>query len=446
MTALADDLSRLLGAENVIAGDGPGAQAYLGDATESRGLHGAAEAIALPTSPAQVVALVAYAYAQDVPLTPRGAGTGFSGGAVPAGGIVIATERLTGVPRVDLDGWAIDTPAAATTAALRERAAQHGLHYPPDPGSQEVSLIGGNIATNAGGPHTFKYGVTGRWVETLDVVLAPGELVTLGAPVAKDVSSYDLRSLLIGSEGTLGIICGARLRLIPRPECRRPVLAAYPDTVTGVAAIHAVLASGIVPAALEYLDARATEDGRFTVLAEADGSSAAAAEQAAILTEAMAPGALTLRAPTEAAEIAALWRWRDGVSLTVTARRGGKVSEDIVISPAHLTEAIETIAEIGARHDLPACSWGHAADGNLHATFLIDRTDAEEIDRAEAAASELFDYALSLGGSLTGEHGIGTVKRAAVARALSPAVIALNAAVKATLDPKGLLNPGVKLP
>jgi FAD/FMN-containing dehydrogenase len=446
MTALANDLGRLLGAENVLGPDARAAHAYLRDATESRGRRGTAEAIALPTTPAQVVALVAFAYRHDVPLTPRGAGTGFSGAAVPAGGIVIATERLSGAPHVDLDGWAIEAPAALSTAALRERAAQHGLYYPPDPGSQEMCLIGGNIATNAGGPHTLKYGVTGRWVQTLDVVLAPGQLVTLGAPVAKDVAGYDLRSLLIGSEGTLGIICGARLRLIPMPACRRPVRATYPDTETGVAAIEAVRASGILPSALEYLDARATEDRRFTVLAEVDGSETAAAEQAAILAEALAPGALALHAPTGRAEIDALWRWRDGVSLSITARRGGKLSEDIVVAPAQLGEAIEAIAEIGARHDVAACSWGHAGDANLHATFLIDRGDPEEIARAEAAADELFDYAVSRGGSLTGEHGIGTVKRAAVPRALSPAVIALNAAVKAALDPKGLLNPGVKLP
>jgi FAD/FMN-containing dehydrogenase len=445
-TGLYDDLSTLLGAESVIAPNSRAAGPYLQDATQSRGITGRADAVVLAATPDQVAATLAFAYDHDVAVTTRGGGSGYAAGAVPDGGILLATERLGGVPHVDLERWTMDVPAGVSTADVRERAAANGLFYPPDPGAMEQSLIGGNIATNAGGPHTFKYGVTGRWVQTLSVVLAPGQLVTLGAPVSKDVSSYDLRSLLVGSEGTLGIICGAQLRLIPAPETALPLLGRYPDTATGTAAIGAILSCGAVPAALEYLDTHASDDGTFLVIAEADGTPAAARETAAMIREAMEPGALAIEAPTDRAAINALWRWREGVSLSVTARRGGKLSEDIVVPVTRLAEAIDAIREIGDRHGLPACSWGHAGDGNLHATFLIDHTDRLEIDRAETAAEDWFELAIELGGSVTGEHGIGAVKRAAVARSLGSEVITLNAQIKAALDPKGLLNPHKKLP
>jgi FAD/FMN-containing dehydrogenase len=446
MTALHAGLTEVLGAGNVIAGDERAAAPYLSDATQSRGIRGRADVVALPTTPEQVAATLAYAYDHDVAVTPRGGGSGYAAGAVPEQGILLSTERLAGVPQVQIERWQVNTPAGVSTAELRERAAQNGLYYPPDPGSMEQSQIGGNIATNAGGPHTFKYGVTGRWVRSLLVALAPGELVTLGQPVPKDVSALDLRSLLIGSEGTLGIICAAQLALIPAPELRLPLLGRYPDAAAGAEAIEAILTSGAVPAALEYLDGHTASDGHFLVIAEADGTATAAREQAALIREAMEPGALGVETPSAPQEIAALWRWREGVSLEVTARRGGKLSEDIVVPVTRLAEAVDAIIEIGARHGLEACSWGHAGDGNLHATFLIDPTDRHQIERAEAGAEDVFDLAIALGGSVSGEHGIGAVKRTAAARALTPEVIAVNRAVKSALDPKGLLNPGKKLP
>ena len=444
-TGLSAELAHLLGTDGVITGDTRPARPYLADATQSRGIGGHADVVALPATPEQVAATLAFAYDHDIPVTPRGGGSGYAAGAVPTGGILLSTERLTGVPRVQIERWCVDTPAGVSTAQLRHRAAEHGLFYPPDPGSMEQSHIGGNIATNAGGPHTFKYGVTGRWVRTLLVAMAPGRLISLGQPVTKDVSAYDLTSLMIGSEGTLGIVCAAQLALIPAPELRLPLLGRYPDTASGVAAIEAILTSGAVPAALEYLDSHTSPDGHFLVIAEADGTATAAREQAALIREAMEPDATAIDAPTTPGEIDALWRWREGVSLTTTARRGGKLSEDIVVPVTALAEAIEAIVEVGVRHGLAACSWGHAGDGNLHATFLIDPDDRNEIERAEVAAEEFFALAISLGGSVSGEHGIGAVKRAAAARSLSPDVVALMRDIKTALDPKGLLNPGKKL-
>jgi glycolate oxidase subunit GlcD len=457
-TTIERELKALLGPDRVLgpAGD-PIPRAYLSDATESRNLRGRADAVVVPASPQQVADAVTWCYDHDVPIIPRGGGTGFAGGAVPLdGGVVLSLERLTTVRRLDPGLWRAQVEAGLVTADLRRRARENGLFYPPDPGSLEQSQIGGNIATNAGGPHAFKYGVTGSWITGVEVVLAPGELVQIGGPIRKDVAGYDLKSLLIGSEGTLGVVTAAWIRLIPAPEQSLPLAAVYEDIDTGCAAIEAVLGSGVVPAALEYLDGGAIAATRgsfpvelpdragFMVIADADGAGEEVRRIHAELAEVLGERAITVHAPTATREIAALWRWREGASLGVTARRGGKVSEDIVVPVDRLREAVEQTLEIGARHGLPACSWGHAGDGNLHSTFMIDLDDPGELERAERAAGDLFELALRLGGSVSGEHGVGVVKRGQLAAQWAPAAVALHEAIKRAFDPKGLFNPGKK--
>jgi glycolate oxidase subunit GlcD len=437
------ELAAIVGREHVTADI---EARYLQDATESRGLRGRADVLVLPGSAEEVAAVLAWCYEREVPLTPRGGGTGFAGGAVPAGGVLMSMERLRRVRSFDPGVWRVEVEAGVTTAHARRLARESGLLFPPDPGAAEDSQIGGNIATNAGGPHAFKYGVTGAWVTGLEAAMAPGELVRVGGPVRKDVAGYDVRGLLVGSEGTLGVITAAWLRLLPAPEAALPVLGVYAGPAEGCAAIERVLGAGLVPAALEYLDAgtlgaaAAGFPGElharagFMVLAEADGSRTEAERLAGELEEALGEDSLAVARPAPAA----LWRWRDGVSIAVSALRGGKVSEDVAVPLERLREAIEGTLEIGRRHGLEACSWGHAGDGNLHSTFLLPR---EESARAEAAVGELFELALALGGSISGEHGVGLVKRAHVR-----GPVRLHAAVKAALDPKGLLNPGKKLP
>jgi glycolate oxidase subunit GlcD len=451
---VARDLRALLGDDAVASGS---IRHYLTDETEGRGVHGHADAVCLPRDAAQVVAVVAWCYERGVPIVPRGGGTGYTGGAVPVeGGVVVSLERLTRVRAFDPLLWRIQVEAGLPTGELHRIARESGLYFPPDPGAAEQSQIGGNIATNAGGPHAFKYGVTGAWVTGLEAVLPSGELVEVGGPIRKDVAGYDLKSLLIGSEGTLGIVTAAWLRLIPAPEVSLPVAGFYRDTASGVGAIAAVLGNGIAAAALEYLDAgtlaaaRATYprelpgDARFLVIAEADGSAAEAQRLQVELREALAEDAVAIDAPTSPAEAAALWHWRHGVSNSVTAQRGGKVGEDIVVPVDRLGEAIERTLEIGARHELPTCSWGHAGDGNLHSTFMVDALDDAELGRAHAAAQELFALAVELGGSISGEHGVGWVKRGQLARQWPPRLLELHGAVKDAFDPKGLMNPGKK--
>jgi glycolate oxidase subunit GlcD len=432
----------------------------LSDATEAHGLTGHADALALPRSAGEVAAVLAWCYEHDVPLTPRGGGTGFAGGAVPLdGGVVLDLRNLNRVRSLDPALWRAEVEAGVTTAALRRRARENGLLFAPDPGAAEQSQIGGNIATNAGGPHTFKYGATGAWVTGLEVVLAPGEVVRLGGAVRKDVAGYDLQSLLIGSEGTLGIVTAAWLRLIPAPERCYPVLALYPDARAGIAAVHAILEAGIDAAAIEYLDnatmalageacpADVDARGTFVVLAEVDGDEQEALRARSELLEALgdaretyAPGVTT----AEAEQVRALWRWRAGIPYAVQAPRGGKLSEDIVVPLDRLQEAIDGTLEIGSRHGLAACSWGHAGDGNLHSTMLVNPADRTEVARAESAALDLFELAVGLGGSISGEHGLGTVKSGQLGVQWDTQALELHDAIKRMFDPKDLLNPGTK--
>jgi glycolate oxidase subunit GlcD len=430
---------------------------YLSDETETRGLRGHAEAAVLPRTADEVAGLLGFCYERDVPVIPRGGGTGYAGGAVPiAGGVVVSLERLRRVKAFDPFQWRMFVEAGITTSEVRRLARESGLLFPPDPGAAESSQIGGNIATNAGGPHAFKYGVTGAWVLGLEAVVPPGELVSFGGPVRKDVAGYDLKGLLIGSEGTLGIITAAWLKLMPSPEAGLPIAGFYGSLADGCAAIESIVANGLAVATLEYLDAgtltaaggsfpaELPSDPAFLVLVEADGAHDEAARLRAEALEVLSKAAVSLHAPTERADVARLWRWRDGVSHAVTAQRGGKVSEDIVVPPERLREAIEGTLEIGQRHGLSTCSWGHAGDGNLHSTFLLDRENADELARAANASDELFSLALTLGGSISGEHGTGHVKRGQLAKQWQARALDLHQAVKKAFDPKGLLNPGKK--
>jgi glycolate dehydrogenase FAD-linked subunit len=449
--AIEQELRKLLDPEVVL----PGSSAeYLSDFTEERGLGGHADAVVLPRSAEEVSQIVAWCYEREVPIVPRGGGTGFAGGAVPFGGVVVSLERMTAVRSFDPLVWRIEVEAGMRTADLRRIVRESGLFFPPDPGAAEQSQVGGNIATNAGGPHAFKYGVTGSWVTGLEAVLAPGELVRVGGPIRKDVAGYDVKSLLIGSEGTLGVVTSASLRLLPAPDVFLPVIGFYPGVTAGAEALARVVANGLVVAALEYLDAGALAaaggsfpDGvpggaGFLVIAEADGSREEARRLRDDVVRALREGAVEVRTPADAS---ALWRWRDGVSLAVTAQRGGKVSEDVVVPFDSIAAGIEGTLEIGRRHGLDACSWGHAGDGNLHSTFLVTPGDADELERCERAVDDLFALALRLGGSISGEHGVGVVKRSHIGAYLSPSLIQLQSQIKRSFDPKNLFNPGKKL-
>ena len=448
-------LADLLGKEAVIEGDAT--LPYLQDETRLQGLVGRADAVVAPRDAEGVARLVGWCYAEGVPIIPRGGGTGFAGGAVPIdGGVVCSVERLNRVLAFDPELWRVNVEAGTTTARVQALARGSGLFYPPDPGAGEVSQIGGNIATNAGGPHSFKYGVTGAWVTGLDVVIGAGRTLSLGGPLRKDVAGLDLKSLFVGSEGTLGIVTGAWLRLIPAPEARCTILAGYADIHDGVAAILNLMASGTSPATIEYLDpgcvgaARAAFPGgmpdevNFLVLTEVDGPTVALPALRAEVQDALAPGLHTTRLYATRKEQEDIARWRGGVSYAVSALRGGKMSEDIAVPVDRLEEAINLTLEAAHAAGLTGCSFGHAGDGNLHASFMIDATNRAEVAAAERGMETVFEGALKLGGTVSGEHGLGWVKRHQFARQFTGPEAQLQVQVKALFDPRGLLNPGKK--
>jgi glycolate oxidase subunit GlcD len=455
MPVATDGLAQALGPDALLSGDRI-PSFYGSDETETQGVHGQPDVVALPSSTDEVISVMRWCYEHGVPLVSRGGGTGFSGGAVPIdGGLVLSLERMNSVRAFDPGLWRIHVEAGMITSDLKRRCRENGLFFPPDPGAAETSQIGGNVATNAGGPHAFKYGVTGNWVTGIEAVVPPGEPITVGGPIRKDVAGYDIKSLLIGSEGTLGVITAVWLRLLPTPEVFLPVVGFYDGVESGCEAIGAVLESGLAAATLEYLDERTLEAAGgsfpggipdragFMVIAEADGSEQEATRLRAELVEALEPGSLHLDDPAPGRATEELWRWRDGVSIAVTAQRGGKVSEDIVVPMDRLAEAITETLAIGDRHDLDTASWGHAGDGNLHSTFLIS-PGGDEVDRAGIAMVELFELAARLGGSISGEHGVGWVKRGQLGRQWSPRAVELHGAIKRCFDPENLLNPGKK--
>jgi glycolate oxidase subunit GlcD len=457
------ELSRIVGTEHVL--EAPPGSPYNRDCSRRRGVDGRADAVALPGSAREVAAVVAWCYDHDVAIVPRGGGTGLMGGAVAVqGGLVLSLERLVRVRELEPALWRMLPEAGVSTRHVQRLARENGLMFGPDPGASEQSQIGGNVATNAGGPHALKYGVTGSWVAGLEAVLAPGELIELGGWGAKDVAGYDLKSLLVGSEGTLGVITAVRLRLLPAPAATRALVVFLRTRGEGCEAIAEVFAAGLRPSVLDFLDgetlrmlapgypeegdwspaspAKVPADAGFALIVEVDGAATEVSRQGAELLELMGERAIAVHEPAQAQE---LWRWREGVNGVLTGVRGAKVSEDVVFPVERLAEGLARFEQIAERHGLPSCAFGHGGEGNVHATVLVDPALESELDAAEAAGEELFALVVELGGSVAGEHGVGWLKRGRLQAQWSERALQLHEELKRAFDPKGLLNPGKKL-
>ena len=455
--AIVNDLGHLIGPEHVLDAPPPRSE-YNRDSSNRRGMDGRADAVALPGTAEEVAAVVAWCYAHDTPIVPRGGGTGLVGGALAMdGGVVCSLERLRRVRELEPGLWRMLPEAGVSTRDVQRLARENGLLFGPDPGAAEQSQIGGNVATNAGGPHALKHGVTGAWVAGLEAVLAPGELVQVGGWAGKDVAGYDLKSLLVGSEGTLGVITAVRLRLLPAPEAAMPLVAFVRTRARGCAAIEAVFAAGLRPSVLDFVDGETLAilarsypgevpaEAGFALVCEVDGSLAEARAQRDALLELMLEEPAQALEVHEPADARALWRWRDGANPAVTAVRGGKVSEDVVFPLERLLEGLERFEAIASAHGLRSCAWGHGGEGNVHATVLVDRASEAELDAAEAVGEELFALVVELGGSVAGEHGVGWHKRGRLASQWDARAVQLHEQIKHAFDPKGLLNPGKKL-
>jgi glycolate oxidase len=401
---------------------------------------------------------VALAAHERIPLVTRGMGSGLAAASVPfQGGIVLAMTRMNHILEIDQVNATVRAEAGVVTADLQTAVEELGLFYPPDPSSIRHSTIGGNIACNAGGPRCLKYGVTSDYVLGLTVVLADGRVINPGGKLIKDVVGYDLNALFTGSEGTLGVITEALLRLTAKPKHAHTALAEFATLEEASLAVNAILSAGIVPATLDETAIACIEEAlhlglplnvEATLLIETDG-----ADEAYVLREiesavnlCQETGALQVKVAKDEAERANLWKARRMVSPALARKAPNKLGEDITVPRSAIPEAIRGLKSISSKYGLPIVIFGHAGDGNLHPNILFDKRDPEQWKKVKQMASEEFTLAIELGGTISGEHGIGTLKRQYMEQALGPVSLEIQKRIKAALDPLNIFNPGKVFP
>jgi len=418
------------------------------------------DGVAFPGSAQEVSSILRLANERSFPVIPRGAGSGFTGGAVPIeGGVVLSTERMNRILSVSREDLVAVVQPGVVTGEFQKEVAKLGLFFPPDPASVEFCTIGGNVAECAGGMRALKYGVTRDYVLGLEVVLPTGEIVRTGGRTVKNVVGYDLTRLMVGSEGTLGVITEITLKLIPLPRARSTVLAFFPSVVSATQAVSQILSSGILPSAMEIVDRASLEcvamsnpvdypqDTGAMLLVEVDGPEAATKEEARNVAEiSREVSALRVVVSQDEKDSESLWKLRRAISPSLARLRPHRLNEDVVVPRSKLAEAMETFRKIGEEYGVPLTTFGHAGDGNIHVNVLYDRNNEDEATRAEKAARRVMEATVALGGSLSGEHGIGITKSQFLPLEVQPEALELMKKVKSLLDPKGILNPGKIFP
>lgn len=415
------------------------------------------EIVVRPFTTAEVSAVMAIANTYGIPVTPRGVASGRTGGSIPlAGGISLSLDRMTKIIELDEGNMMITVEAGARTGDIYNFCATKGLFYPPDPASYKFSTIGGNVAENAGGLRAVKYGVTNNYVMGLEVVLADGTVINTGGKAIKNVTGYNLTALFTGSEGTLGIVTKVILRLIPMPKVRNTIQLSFSSLDEACATIHQMLQSGVVPAIAEVMDKTSIDAvarhrkldidpaTEASVVIEIDSEDDEGLTKQATQIEAIAKGfnvreVRIAKSPQEAEDI---WVMRRSMGPAVGALAPDRLGEDISVPRNEFPEIVRRIRRIAEKYNLKIAVYGHAGDGNLHPSILCDMSNAEEADRVHKAVDEIFTEALAVGGTLSGEHGIGITKRTYIAQALGDAGVNTLKAIKSALDPKGILNPG----
>jgi glycolate oxidase len=413
-----------------------------------------------PNKTVEVAEILKLANEHQIPVYPRGQGTSLSGGPLPVeGGIVLDLSQWNQKLQIEpTDMLAIVSPGVLT-ADINAAATKKGLIYPPDPSSSNVSTIGGNLAENSGGPRGLKYGVTKDYVLGLEVVTPQGEIIKTGGKTVKNVTGYDLTKLIVGSEGTLGVITEATLRLAPKPQATETMMAVFSDIVDSGKAITAILSSGIIPSKLELMDnatiqaVEAYEPLGLPVAADAlllielDGHPAAIREEIVQVKEACkASHATQLKVAATAREAEELWKARKLVSPAIVRTKPTKISEDATVPRSKIPEMFKRLKEIKKKYKVDLVVFGHAGDGNLHPNIIADKRDKEEMRRVEQAVTEIFEAAIELGGTLSGEHGIGTLKAPFMEMELGEAGLDMMKRIKTSWDPNNILNPGKIFP
>lgn len=420
---------------------------------DATSLRGSPTAVALPESAADIQEVVRFAASAGLTITPRGAGSGLSGGSVPVdGGILLSLERMRSIETVNLRDRRVVVQAGVVTADLQQEVQKYGLFYPPDPSSHSVSTIGGNVAENAGGLRCFKYGVTSHYVLGVEYVNAEGDICSTGS-LSQGAVEPDLTPLMVGSEGTLGVITRIELQLIPAPAATVTHAAYFAKRDSALEAVEKIIAAGLVPSILEFIDRQALEasaahcglnyppQAQALLLVESDGSIEQAEETAQAVEEILLPSAVYLERARDAGDRDRLWRLRRGISPSLIRLATGKIHEDIAVPRGSLGALAQKIEAISEEKNLAIPIYGHAGDGNLHVVILFDSADPKMSKKAEETSKEIFRAALDLGGTITGEHGVGFAKREMLKWQLSENVLALSKQVKRKFDPEGLFNP-----
>jgi glycolate oxidase len=451
--SLRNRLIKIVGKEHVLSTPEDLA-AYGYDATFEEGLP---EVVVLPDSTEQVSQVLRLAHELKLPVITRGMGSGLAAGAVPVqSGLVLALTRMNRILEIDEENAIVRVQAGVVTADLQTAVERVGLFYPPDPGSVRHSTIGGNIACNSGGPRCLKYGVTRDYVLGLTVVLADGRVLRTGGKTIKDVTGYDLVGLFTGSEGTLGVVTEALLRLIAYPRQSRTAMAEFDDLDKASQTVTAILQTGIVPVALELMDRTAlacveeayhlglNTDVEASLLIQTDGSDAEAVTReieacAAICRQ---NGSIKVHLSADVGDQAMLWVARQSVAPSLARLAPNKLGEDITVPRNKIPEAVRRLRAISEQYGLPVSIFGHAGDGNLHPNILFDKRDPDQWATVQEMAAAIFALALELGGTLSGEHGIGLLKKAYLEDALGEVSVEVQRRIKAALDPAGILNPG----
>ena len=452
MTIL-ETLASALGAENVLT-RAEDLVPYSFDGTAA--LKQRPEAVVFARTAEQVSACLKLAGAERIPVVTRGSGTGLSGGSVPSpGSLVLCLARMNAILDVDPRNLTLRAQPGAVTQRIDEAAARHGLFYPPDPGSMRISTIGGNVAENSGGLRGLKYGVTRDYVMGLEVVLPDGRIARFGNQCVKDVAGYSMKDLFIGSEGTLGVITEVLLKLVPRPAARKTMLALYDRIEDAAQTVSAIVAAHIIPCTLEFLDrmtARCVEDFAHVglptdcaavLLMETDGHPAVVADEAAQMERhARENGAREVRIARDENEALQLAGARRNAFAALARQRPTTILEDVTVPRSELAAMVAFVAETAARFGLQIGTFGHMGDGNLHPTFLADERDEDEMRRVHLALEAIVKRTLEVGGTITGEHGVGLAKKPWLRQQMGDASLELMRQIKQTLDPHGLLNPG----
>jgi glycolate oxidase len=414
------------------------------------------DAVVYPVNAEEVRQTVLLANLHRFPVVPRGAGSGFSGGSLPVrGGVVLSTERMDRIVSIDTENLYAVVEPGVVTGTLKEEARKKGLFYPPDPASLKFSTLGGNIAECAGGMCAVKYGVTRDYVLGLEAVLGTGELVRTGVATAKGVVGYDLTRMLVGSEGTLGIVTRATLRLIPLPEAAATLLALFDGNRRAVEAVNAIVAARVTPSAMELMDRTAIdcvqalmpvplpEGTGSALLLEVDGPDGQVVREADLLTEVCrAHGALEVRRAYDARGRDELWKLRRSISPALRRIAPVKLNEDIVVPRSRLADMFAFLSDLSDRRNVRIVTFGHAGDGNIHVNIMISGADADESRRAEEAVGDVFRKTVELGGTISGEHGVGISKAPFLEMEVGPLGVAVMKRLKGCFDPNGILNPG----